>query len=51
MGSYISGMINKNKLPLSLSLSFEVSIQDRKLLTTIVKSFSMNTILCFSTRW
>ena len=34
MGSYFSGMTNKNKLPLSLSLSFHVSILNKKLLTT-----------------
>ena len=34
MGLYFSGMTNKNKLPLSLSLSFCVSILNKKLLTT-----------------
>ena len=34
MGSYFSGMTKKNKLPLSLSLSFRVSILNKKLLTT-----------------
>ena len=33
MGSYFSGMTNRNKLPLSLSLSFCMSILNKKLLT------------------
>ena len=34
MGLYFSGMTNKNKLSLSLSLSFHVSILNKMLLTT-----------------
>ena len=33
MGSYFSGMTNRNKLPLPLSLSFHMSILNKKLLT------------------
>ena len=34
MGSYFSGITNRNKLPLSKSLSFHVSILNKKLLIT-----------------
>ena len=34
MGSYFSGITNRNKLPLSQSLSFCVSILNKKLLIT-----------------
>ena len=35
IGSYFSGMANKNKMPLSQSLSLQVFILNRKLLTTM----------------
>ena len=34
MGSYFSGTTNRNKLPLSMSLSLYVSILNKKLLMT-----------------
>ena len=34
MGSYFSGITNRNKLPLSKSLSFHMSILNKKLLIT-----------------
>ena len=46
MGLYFSGMTNKNKLPLSPSLSFWVSIQNKKLLSTTKLSASAQIQFC-----
>ena len=50
--SYFSGITSKNKLPLSKSLSFHVSILNKKVVdNNIIKCFGSNTILCFDTGW
>ena len=46
MGLYFSGMTKENKLHLSLSLSFQVSILNKKLLTTTQLSASGQMQFC-----
>ena len=52
MGSYFSGITNRNKLPLSKSLSFCVSYPEQEVADNdVIKCFSSNTILHFYTGW
>ena len=53
MGSYFFDITNKNKLPLSKSLSIFLHVypEQKVVDNNIIKCFSSNTILCFDTGW
>ena len=51
MGSYFSGITNKNKLPLSKSIFLHVYPEQKVVDNNIIKCFSCDTILQFYTGW
>ena len=52
MGSYFSGTTKRNKLPLSMSLSFlRVYFEQKVVDDNIIKCLGTDTILCFGAGW
>ena len=51
MGSYFSGITNRNKLPLSKSIISHVCPEQKVIDNNIIKCLGSNTILCFDTGW
>ena len=51
MGSYFSGITNRNKLPLSKSIFSRIYPEQKVVDNDVIKCFGSNTILHFDTGW